>query len=337
MDKESSRFTEIQTYISIIVPVYNGEKYLNRCVDSILNQTFKNFELILVNDGSTDNSGKICDEYKEKDRRVRVIHKPNGGRSDAKNAGIDLAFSDSDSEWIAFIDCDDWIHPRYLEFLLKAAIESNASISTCEYTKTKELLDFPEFEFKYEMCSTEDFWINHNLISVVPWGKLCKKKDFANIRYPFGKEHEDEFTTYKILFKYDSLAFVNEELYYYFTNPSGIMNSEWTPRRLCALEAVQSEIDFFETNGMIRLRNFEIKVYLSAVSMQIKRILSSDDKLTKRKYLKFLRKELRWRIRRYSKIIGLTLKNDAWIYECAYPKLMWLYWAIKAQIAKIKK
>ena len=105
MDKESSRFTEIQTYISIIVPIYNVEKYLSRCVDSILNQTFTDFELILVDDGSTDNSGKICDEYAEKDCRIKVIHKDNWGVSSARNVGLE----NSVGEYIMFCDSDDFV------------------------------------------------------------------------------------------------------------------------------------------------------------------------------------------------------------------------------------
>ena len=103
--------------ISVIVPVYNVEKYLHRCVDSILAQTFTDFELILVDDGSPDNCGKICDEYAEKDSRIHVIHKVNGGLSDARNAGLDWAFANSNSEWVTFIDSDDWVDKYYLEYL----------------------------------------------------------------------------------------------------------------------------------------------------------------------------------------------------------------------------
>ena len=205
--------------ISVVVPIYNVEKYLNRCVDSILNQTFTDFELILVDDGSPDNCGKICDEYAEKDNRVRVIHKPNGGLSDARNAGIEWALKNSDSEWITFIDSDDWVHPDYLEFLLRAAVENNTSVSICGFVRTENKSDFPKYSFESKVYSNEDFWIEKNVNAVVAWGKLYKKKDFTEIRYPVGKVHEDEFTTHKILFKYYNIAFVNEELYYYFTNP----------------------------------------------------------------------------------------------------------------------
>ena len=115
--------------ISVIVPVYKVEDCLNRCVDSILKQSFSDFELILIDDGSPDQCGAICDEYAKKDNRIVVIHQNNGGLSAARNAGIDWAFANSQSEWLTFIDSDDWVHPEYLERLLNAAITQNVSIS----------------------------------------------------------------------------------------------------------------------------------------------------------------------------------------------------------------
>ena len=163
--------------ISVVVPIYNVEKYLNRCVDSILNQTFTDFELILVDDGSPDNCGKICDEYAEKDNRVRVIHKPNGGLSDARNAGIEWALKNSDSEWITFIDSDDWVHPNYLEFLLQAAEKNNTSVSICGFVRTENKSDFPKYSFESKVYSNEDFWIEKNVNAVIACAKLYKKRD----------------------------------------------------------------------------------------------------------------------------------------------------------------
>ena len=119
--------------ISVIVPVYNVEKYLNRCIDSILAQTFTDFELILVDDGSPDNCGKICDEYAAKDSRIHVIHKANGGLSDARNAGIDWAFANSNSEWVTFMDSDDWIPDNYLFELYHACVQNLSQVAICDY------------------------------------------------------------------------------------------------------------------------------------------------------------------------------------------------------------
>ena len=111
--------------VSIVVPVFKVEQYLSRCVDSILNQTFKDFELILVDDGSPDKCGQMCDEYAKTDNRIHVIHKKNGGLSDARNAGIEWCIENSNSEWVTFIDSDDWVHPQYLESMLNANLKNN--------------------------------------------------------------------------------------------------------------------------------------------------------------------------------------------------------------------
>ena len=128
--------------ISVIVPVYKVEKYIHRCVDSILTQTFTDFELILVDDGSPDNCGIICDEYALKDNRIHVIHKENGGLSDARNAGIDWAFENSNSEWLTFIDSDDWVHPKYFEAMVRAAQIYRTEIAICNYLEAETFMDF---------------------------------------------------------------------------------------------------------------------------------------------------------------------------------------------------
>ncbi len=163
------------TEISIIVPVYNVEKFLPRCIDSILEQTYTNFELILVDDGSPDNCGRICDEYVEKDSRVAVIHQKNGGLSAARNAGLDWAFENSDSEWITFIDSDDWVHPLYLECLYNACIMNNLEIAVCNYLRTdKEELfhsDVPVFE----TIMPGYLWQNRYGVAVIACCKLYYK------------------------------------------------------------------------------------------------------------------------------------------------------------------
>lgn len=123
--------------ISVIVPVYKVEPYLNRCVDSILRQTYQDFELILVDDGSPDRCGEICDGYARQDSRVHVIHKENGGLSDARNAGIDWVEANSDSRWLIFADSDDWVHPELLARLLDAATAFDLKISVCGYQETE--------------------------------------------------------------------------------------------------------------------------------------------------------------------------------------------------------
>ncbi len=143
--------------VSIIVPVYKVEPYLRRCVDSILAQTFTDFELILVDDGSPDNCPAICDEYVEKDDRVHVIHQENGGLSAARNAGIDWAFANSNSQWLNFVDSDDWVHPEYLERLRNAAGNKEFT-SICGYIKASgEVPSIDEESLKVSIYDTDDF------------------------------------------------------------------------------------------------------------------------------------------------------------------------------------
>ena len=195
--------------ISIIVPVYKVEPYLKRCVDSILAQTFTDFELILVDDGSPDNCGAICDEYASLHGNVRIIHQQNQGVSVARNAGINFAFENSNSKWITFIDSDDWVHPQYLELLLKAVIENNVAISVCGFIKTfGEEPDMKNDGIEINVISPEKLYVENNVNATVPWGKLYTKECFKEIRYPVGKIHEDEFVTYKILFNELKIAVV---------------------------------------------------------------------------------------------------------------------------------
>lgn len=258
--------------ISIIVPVYNVEKYIHRSITSILNQTFSNFELILVDDGSPDNCGKICDEYAEKDKRIHVIHKRNGGLSDARNFGIDWVFAHSDSEWITFIDSDDWIHPDYLNFLYNAILETNTSISICSLKRIDSVLRFEKTSLIVSSVQTESFFCNKRVNSIVACGKLFKKTDFELIRFPVGKLHEDEFTTYKILFKYEKVAFVDNYIYFYYVNPESITQSGWNLRRLDNLEAFQKQISFFKENGFKKAYKRSIRALFSNIGIAIENL-----------------------------------------------------------------
>ncbi len=235
--------------ITVIVPIYNTELYLQRCIDSILAQTLRDFDVILVDDGSSDHSGEICDAYVRKDPRVHVIHQCNGGRSAARNAGLEWSLN-GDCDWITFVDSDDWIHPQYLEFLYLAATRSNTRISSCAYSKvyaykTPEMMEKPEIT----LAAPERLWCSNRVNAAIAVAKLYARECFSSIRYPDGKIHEDEFVTYRILFRYDSISQVHAVLYYYFQNENGIMLSQWTEDRLAALDACLEQVSFFSDNG----------------------------------------------------------------------------------------
>ena len=240
--------------IVVIVPIYNVELYIHRCVDSILNQTFTNFELILVDDGSPDDCGKICDEYAQKDNRVHVIHQENSGLSAARNTGIDWAFRNSDSEWLTFIDSDDWVHNRYLELLYNTATSNNSEISCCGCMRTKKYIkDKCINSYEVECRSLEQLILDtknyDSFNSSVAWGRLYKKNRFNSIRFPVGRLHEDEYVTYKILFPCKNICVVKEALYYYFQNESGIMHTASVKKIEDQFGALKEQMQFYVSNG----------------------------------------------------------------------------------------
>ena len=225
--------------ISVVVPVYKVEKYLNRCIDSILNQTYKNFELILVDDGSPDKAPEICDDYATKYDFVHVIHQKNGGLSAARNSGIEWAFKNSDSQWITFIDSDDWVHPQYLELLLNANItnSTNISFSKLNYIGHYEVPSALDDNILIQAVRAEDVYYDESYDATAACARLFKKYLFKTIRFPVGKWHEDTFTTYKLYFSEKKVSVVDQELYFYFQNSDGIVHSSWNPRKMDLFEA----------------------------------------------------------------------------------------------------
>ena len=184
--------------ISVIVPVYKVEQFLHRCVSSILAQSFTDYELILVDDGSPDACGSLCDAYAAQYGHIHVIHQKNGGLSAARNSGIDWAFANSESQWLAFIDSDDWVHPEYLEYLYRAAKETDSKISVCGFYRTGGETGERVNLFSCEALSADDYYCNEELhegLTATAWNKLYHKSLFEILRYPVGKLHEDEFTT----------------------------------------------------------------------------------------------------------------------------------------------
>ena len=263
--------------ISVIVPVYKVEPYLRRCVDSILAQTFTDFELILVDDGSPDNCGAICDEYAAQDSRIHVIHQENGGLSAARNAGIDWTFDNSDSQWISFIDSDDWVHPQYLEYLYRAVAESGADASVCVYSAENEYRPNKMIEMAgWKGYSFEDFFClrKTGVHSIIACAKLYKKSLFINKRYPVGKINEDLFITPKVLYECSLIAVTDATLYYYFQSDDSIMRQPWSVRRLDEIEASEELIRFLHANKAYKAERYAIQRYFWVLDRQKEEILS---------------------------------------------------------------
>ena len=321
--------------ITVIVPVYKVEPYLRRCVDSILRQTYTDFELILVDDGSPDNCGVICDQYAETDSRIHVIHQKNGGLSAARNAGIDWAFANSDSQWLSFVDSDDWVHPEYLERLLDAALENGTSVSICGYATTngEEPIIDPQ-DLVPKLWNTEDFFVAHNVNAIIACGKLYRKDCFKEIRYPLGKIHEDEFTTYKILFTFETVAVISAPLYAYYINNDGITKSGMTRFKEDGFIALEEQIAYFDEIGYDRAMRSIIRHYMGKVHDKLKWF--SQNPNADKEFHKLMKKKWRTLIIRYIPRLNLRDDGDGYMLTQCFPKTMWVYWHIRAVFRKLR-
>lgn len=238
--------------ISIVVPVYKVESYLERCVRSILAQTHKTLEVILVDDGSPDRCGQICDAFAAEDPRVKVIHKENGGLSSARNAGLDAA----SGAYVGFVDSDDHIHPRMYEKLLQALEENAADVSICNYAYV-DMQDNVD-ESKQAISPIKNGildrkqglgWLNVQVpgysFFVTAWNKLYRKDLFQTLRFAEGKLHEDEFLAHHLLARCSRLVTVEDVLYYYVQRSGSIMSTKLSARSLDIIDAMYDRSRFF--------------------------------------------------------------------------------------------
>ncbi len=206
--------------ISIIVPVFKTEQYLPRCIESILSQTYRDLDIILIDDGSPDNCGKICDEYASKDDRIRVYHKDNEGVSAARNYGLKKV-CENGSEYIGFADSDDWIEPEMYEKLLEALTGSGADIAVCRYFGQKTTDGGQQILSRNDaICANIEGRINNTV-----WNKLYRTGVFENIEFPVGKNYEDIATFYKILFNAEKVTVLLDEFYHWEMNSSSITHT----------------------------------------------------------------------------------------------------------------
>lgn len=322
--------------ISIIVPVYNTETYLHRCVDSILAQTFTDFELLLVDDGSKDGSGIICDEYAERDARVRVFHQENQGQAAARNHALDWLFANSDSEYISFVDSDDWVHPRYLELLLEGLRRYGVNISQCLYVKTQEWKPHSTVGDEIVSISSEEEYISW--YSAFFWDKLFRRVCFQTMRFPEGQIFEDVAIWYKILFAEHEIALIEEPLYYYFFRAESTVNSSWRPAHYAQVEAWSEQLRFFEEYGNKRVIDAAAEHAFQVLALQLTKIESSNSitRSDKKTYRRKLRREMRRNLWKYHSNSHIQ-KSKTWYYKLAYPRISWLYWTLSGLLKHFSK
>lgn len=240
--------------ISIIIPIYNAEKYIEKCINSILMQTFQDFEIILVNDGSTDDSKLICDNYVEKDCRIRLINKKNGGAASARNLGIEH----SNGKYISFIDIDDYIAHNMYEVLYRNAIKYSSDLVICEFISINE---DEIYEFKNETNNSKEIKLSNKealsqlykekeVTFVVPWNKLYKSELFKELRYEEGRICEDEFIIHQLLFLSKNIVYISDVMYGYVQSKNSVMRSKFSIKRIDGLYALKDRINFFEKNKL---------------------------------------------------------------------------------------
>lgn len=248
--------------ISIIVPVYKVEDYLERCIKSLINQTLKDIEIILVDDGSPDRSREICDKFKEIDNRIKVIHKNNGGLSDARNAGLEVA----SGEYIAFVDSDDWIDSDMMEVLHNLSQKYDADIVECSWR------EIYTDKIREETNNTEQIIEGNNIFALrsqlqwkyfksVVWNKLYKKYLFNYIRFPKGRLHEDEFTTYKLFYFSKKLVYVDISKYNYDKTREESITATFKEKNLDIIDAMQERLEFFKKYNLTILMDEMYNMY----------------------------------------------------------------------------
>lgn len=231
--------------ISVIVPIYNVEQYLEQCIQSICIQSYKNLEIILVDDGSPDRCSEICDEWAQKDSRIHVIHKQNGGLSDARNVGIEYA----KGKYIAFVDSDDWIEEDLFQKMWNELQCNNAQIAACKIVKVFEKsCEEQKIHSKQKIFSSKEalqtLLIGQDFCAVV-WNKLYCRDIIGDIRFPVGRLHEDEFFTYRVMANASKLVLVSEGKYYYRQRGGSIMD-KWSVKHLDVLDAFNERMHFLK-------------------------------------------------------------------------------------------
>lgn len=290
--------------ISIVVPVYNVEEYLEACLESIARQTYANIEVLIVNDGSRDNSGEICSRYVQSDSRFKLLIKENGGLSDARN----YAFEYINGDYIAYVDADDVIEPEMMEYLIESCLNLNVKMAFCNYFNIRKGDEKPFADLidkvNVLLVSQDEliammFQEQYRVVMPVMWNKIYHRSIFESIRFPFGKYHEDEFIIHRILGSIGSAAYVSKALYAYRIRSGSITGKMDFNRVRDKLEAYCDRVVyFFEKNMMIHAQSAysfyvkqsiwesakcyqycnknEFRIFLKAISGQMKKLLKTN-------------------------------------------------------------
>ena len=268
-----------EVMISVIVPVYNVEKYLVRCIESILAQTYKDFELLLVDDGSPDQCGVICDEYAEKYSNIKVIHQTNQGLSAARNNAVPKSVG----QYITFIDSDDYVTSDYLEYLMYLIQEYHSDIAAgglfYQYESRSPIIVNSKPYSVFYSVDEALMKMNYGLgFSVFAWGKLYKRELIENHPYPVGKLYEDLFTTYKIVCDSNGVAFGNRKIYYWVQRTDSIMHSSFNRRQFDGIKAAKQQLIYLSKTHPKAIPAAKYRYTAKAVELAALNFTSGSDK-----------------------------------------------------------
>ena len=300
-------------FVSVIVPVYRVEQFLDRCITSLLDQTYSHFELILVDDGSPDCCGAMCDTYADKDKRVRVIHQDNKGLSGARNSGIAVARG----EYICFVDSDDMVARDYLEVLISCMQNTGADIAECSRIDVynNAIPNHQKDKKEVCLCSAKEamkMLIMNDGFSQTVWNKMYRKAIIADVRFPEGKLHEDEFFTWKVVIKAKKIAIVKQPLYYYFHREGSIMET-FSEKRLHFFEARYERHRYIE-NHMTEYLNISKDSIAFPAILILQKIVSLRDKQLLESTYPIIRQYYDLSKFTFSEVMSFKFRKGVWYF-----------------------
>lgn len=322
--------------LTIILPVYNAEAYLDRCVRSILAQSMSDFELILIDDGSPDRCGEMCDAYAEADSRIRVIHQANAGQAVARNRALDIA----QGEYLGFVDSDDYVHPQAFQILLENAKKHHAQISVSGYQAVTGLVPHPALSDIPSCSWNGKEFLRHCLIDGVDkkpwvlWDKIFHRDCFRTLRFPEGRIYEDNAVVYRAIYEADRIADCDTKLYYYFFNESSTVNQRFKLKHLDWLKVLEEMIPYFEEKQDAILVDKLNRSYLFSLTDLYRKVLQHLDEPAVLAELKYkLKKQYTHEKKKYP----ITIKTHPNVVEILRPTYAKCYWTVQGLLSRFKK
>lgn len=320
-----------EALISVIIPVYNAQRFLNACISSVLAQTYERIEVLLIDDGSTDRSGAICDTFAGQDRRVQVIHQGNQGVSAARNLGIER----SNGEFLCFVDADDIVHPQMLEMLAEGMLMKEKGLSVCFYETFDEELDeksqapavkepFVRLSRKEALAVLNEWRSIRSVAMLIPWAKLYERSMFEKLRFRLNVRHEDEFLAHFIVAEADNVYVTQQKLYFYRQHAGSFMNANPEDQRnhLILLDALTERIAFFEAeypellcgavHHLLRECNSFYDVFADSGNQVLRLECGKIQKRYRNIYLRYF-----FRLDMHEIISGGLFSFVPWLYHCA--------------------